>query len=35
MYLQEYDILVYGILCATFPDEDTFPLTCPLNVELL
>ena len=26
----EYDILVYGILCATFPDEDTFPLTCPL-----
>ena len=26
----EYDILVYGILCATFPDEDTFPLTCPM-----
>ena len=26
----EYDILVYGILCATFPDEDVFPLTCPL-----
>lgn len=26
----EYDILVYGVLCATFPDEDTFPLTCPL-----
>ena len=25
----EYDMLVYGILCATFPDEDTFPLTCP------
>ena len=25
----EYDILVYGILCATFPDEDTFPLNCP------
>ena len=25
----EYDILVYGILCATFPDEDTFPLKCP------
>ena len=25
----EYDILVYGILCATFPDEDTFPLRCP------
>jgi hypothetical protein len=26
----EYDILVYGILCATFPDEDVFPLTCPM-----
>ena len=26
----EYDILVYGVLCATFPDEDTFPLTCPM-----
>ena len=26
----EYDILVYGILCATFPDEDVFPLTCPI-----
>ena len=26
----EYDILVYGILCATFPDEDIFPLTCPM-----
>ena len=25
----EYDILVYGILCATFPDEDTFTLKCP------
>ena len=25
----EYDILVYGILCATFPDEDVFPLNCP------
>lgn len=25
----EYDLLVYGILCATFPDEDTFPLNCP------
>ena len=25
----EYDILVYGILCATFPDEDIFPLKCP------
>ena len=25
----EYDMLVYGILCATFPDEDTFPLKCP------
>lgn len=25
----EYDMLVYGILCATFPDEDTFPLNCP------
>ena len=25
----EYDMLVYGILCATFPEEDTFPLTCP------
>ena len=26
----EYDVLVYGILCATFPDEDVFPLTCPM-----
>ena len=26
----EYDILVYGVLCATFPDEDIFPLTCPM-----
>jgi hypothetical protein len=26
----EYDILVYGILCATFPDEDVFPLNCPM-----
>ena len=26
----EYDMLVYGILCATFPDEDTFPLRCPM-----
>lgn len=25
----EYDMLVYGILCATFPDEDVFPLNCP------
>lgn len=25
----EYDMLVYGILCATFPDEDVFPLKCP------
>lgn len=25
----EYEIFVYGILCATFPDEDTFPLVCP------
>lgn len=25
----EYEIFVYGILCATFPDEDTFPLICP------
>lgn len=25
----EYDMLVYGVLCATFPDEDIFPLTCP------
>lgn len=25
----EYDIFVYGILCATFPDEDEFPLQCP------
>ena len=25
----EYELFVYGILCATFPDEDIFPLTCP------
>lgn len=25
----EYELFVYGILCATFPDEDVFPLTCP------
>lgn len=25
----EYDCLVYGILCATYPEEDEFPLKCP------
>lgn len=25
----EYDVFVYGILCATYPEEDTFPLACP------
>ena len=25
----DYDTLVYGILCATFPEEDIFPLNCP------
>lgn len=25
----EYEVFVYGILCATYPEEDTFPLTCP------
>lgn len=25
----EYEIFVYGILCATYPYEDTFPLRCP------
>lgn len=25
----EYEVFVYGILCATFPDEDVFPLRCP------
>lgn len=25
----EYDTFVYGILCATYPEEDTFPLKCP------
>lgn len=25
----EYELFVYGILCATYPDEDVFPLTCP------
>lgn len=25
----EYEIFVYGLLCATYPEEDIFPLTCP------
>lgn len=25
----EYECLVYGILCATYPEEDEFPLKCP------
>lgn len=25
----EYEIFVYGLLCATYPEEDVFPLTCP------
>ena len=25
----EYDCFVYGILCATYPEEDEFPLKCP------
>lgn len=25
----EYNILVYGVLCATYPELDKFPLTCP------
>lgn len=25
----EYDIFVYGILCATYPEDDVFPLECP------
>lgn len=25
----EYDIIVYGVLCATYPEEDNFPLNCP------
>lgn len=25
----EYDVFVYGILCATYPEEDIFPLECP------
>jgi hypothetical protein len=24
----DYPVLVYGILCATYPDDDKFPLTC-------
>lgn len=24
----EYDMFVYGILCATYPEVDTFPLEC-------
>ena len=25
----EYEVFVYGLLCATYPEEDIFPLTCP------
>lgn len=25
----EYNIIVYGVLCATYPEVDKFPLTCP------
>lgn len=25
----EYEILVYGVLCATYPEDDKFPLNCP------
>ena len=25
----EYDVLVYGILCASYPEKDKFPLKCP------
>ena len=25
----EYEIIVYGVLCATYPENDTFPLNCP------
>lgn len=25
----EYDIIVYGVLCATYPEVDKFPLSCP------
>lgn len=25
----EYDVFIYGILCATYPEEDKFPLICP------
>ena len=25
----EYDVLVYGILCASYPEKDKFPLRCP------
>ena len=24
----DYEMLIYGILCATFPDADSFPLIC-------
>lgn len=24
----DYNVLLYGILCATYPDDDTFPLVC-------
>ena len=24
----DYNILIYGLLCATYPDDDTIPLTC-------
>lgn len=31
----DYETLVYGILCATFPEEDVFPLNCPdCNTEI-
>lgn len=25
----EYEIIVYGVLCATYPEDDKFPLNCP------
>jgi hypothetical protein len=25
----EYEVLVYGVLCATYPEDDNFPLNCP------
>lgn len=26
--VNDYDVFIYGILCATYPDIDTIPLTC-------